>query len=90
MSVVCWVSSMKIMLNFCTNASNKANSDTKSINAAALLRWVWFAGCPRYPIVVDAQAENCRLHVQGWRTNTGLLLQQPISMSLNFTPAFVK
>ncbi|DBA87659.1 TPA: hypothetical protein ACH3X1_004668 [Trebouxia sp. C0004] len=47
-------------------------------------------GRPLYPIVLDAQAENCTLHVQGWRTTTGLLLQQPISMSLNFTPALAK
>ncbi|DBA71326.1 hypothetical protein WJX79_000596 [Trebouxia sp. C0005] len=47
-------------------------------------------GRPLYPIVLDAQAEHCKLHVQGWRTTTGLLLQQPISMSLNFTPALAK
>ncbi|KAL3158206.1 hypothetical protein ABBQ38_010462 [Trebouxia sp. C0009 RCD-2024] len=47
-------------------------------------------GTPLYPIVLDAKAEHCHLHLQGWRTTTGLLLQQPIALSQHFTPAFAK
>lgn len=50
----------------------------------------WLAGTPLYPILLDTKAEHCQLHLQGWRTTTGLLLQQPITLSQHLTPAFAK
>ncbi|KAK9813117.1 hypothetical protein WJX72_009316 [[Myrmecia] bisecta] len=48
------------------------------------------AGMLRYPMAVLLQSDNLCMEASGWRTSTGMLLRQPMSSSLAFTPALAK
>ncbi len=48
------------------------------------------AGRPIQPFGLKLETEHLELRASGWRTTTGLVLRQPASATVTFTPALAK
>eukprot|EP00884_Botryococcus_braunii_P003319 jgi/Botrbrau1/12989/Bobra.384_1s0014.1 len=45
------------------------------------------SGEPLYPLIIDATSDHMTVRAQGWRTTTGVVLERPIRVSLDFSPS---
>jgi hypothetical protein len=48
------------------------------------------AGQALYPLVVDATSDHMTVRGQGWRTTTGVVLERPIRVTLDFHPSLAR
>lgn len=47
-------------------------------------------GKPLEPVVLAVHSQNIHAELNGWRTEAGLMLRQPIAVSAAYTPALAK